>query len=150
MPHGSTADLRLASPPVVMGIGELQESRELRVVDLQKHDIILGAPWLNNHSPRINWRAGRMLLSNNGSPIAAQAIPQKPLQSLITAKQLSRLAKKHRQPIFAVTAQNILSDARAKELLPSRIQDLAALPAYAWRSCLKASHHLCSATTRLP
>lgn len=128
MPDGSAAPLRLTSSLLELQIGPMTEAKEI-FVDIQKRDIMLGAPWLHQHNPRIDWKTGSMLLGSNGAPFVAQALPQRQPTFLISAKQLNRLASKSKHPIFAVTVKRILENDNASQELPPQIQD--ALQAFA-------------------
>lgn len=49
---------------ITLKLGDHSERVTLDVVDIGRHDIILGIPWLNRHSPTIDWQEHRVTFAS--------------------------------------------------------------------------------------
>ncbi len=50
--------------PLTTRIHDHEEVLQFDIVNLGRHDIILGRPWLRKHNPQINWKTENIQFSN--------------------------------------------------------------------------------------
>ena len=67
MDDGSTEQLGVC-------IGAYEDQMQFNILPLHRYDAILGAPWLQEHNPIIDWKKGEVRFTHKGQDIVLRSV----------------------------------------------------------------------------
>jgi len=91
--NGTTLPCNRALLQGSLRIGSYRQAFPLHVIDLPHYDIILGTPWLQAHTPHIDWRARTLDFIHNGERIylsSSMPAPTSPPTPLLLSGSAAR------------------------------------------------------------
>lgn len=108
-------------------LGPYRDRLIFRIVPLESEfDAVLGANWLHQHNPKVDWRAGTLELQQSGRTIIVSR-PAPPQRSgagaLLSAMQLKR-AIRNRCPLFAVVLREKEVGGESDSQFPELVEPL--------------------------